>query len=97
MCIRDSYWYYATYAMHNMGGEYRVWWNKRIRDVLLENQCQSGEDAGSWDPKNDRWASRGGRVYTTALGALCLEVYYRYSKALDSFGVAPDLDDLFLQ
>ena len=91
------YWYYATYAMHNMGGEYRVWWNKRIRDVLLENQCQSGEDAGSWDPKNDRWASRGGRVYTTALGALCLEVYYRYSKALDSFGVAPDLDDLFLQ
>ena len=25
---------------------------------------------------------------------LCLEVYYRYSEALTSFGTAPDLDDL---
>jgi len=91
------YWYYATYAMHNMGGEYRVWWNRRMRDVLLENQCQEGDNAGSWDPKGDRWAARAGRVYTTALGALCLEVYYRYSEALNSFGVAPDLDDLFFQ
>ena len=62
-----------------------------------DNQCQEGDNAGSWHPKNDRWASSGGRVYTTALGALCLEVYYRYSQALNSFGVAPDLVDLFLQ
>jgi len=95
---KDFYlWYYATYAMHNMGGEYRVWWNRRIRDVLLANQRQGGDEAGSWDPKGDRWAAAPGRVYTTALGALCLEVYYRYSEALTSFGVAPDLDDLFLQ
>jgi len=92
------YWYYATYAMHNMGGEYRLWWNKRIRDVLFENQIRSGEHAGSWDPLNDRWAhNNGSRVYTTALGALCLEVYYRYSEALTSFGSAPDLDELFFQ
>ena len=95
---KDFYlWYYATYAMHNMGGEHRVWWNRRIRDTLLDHQCQEGDNAGSWDPKDDRWAAQGGRVYTTALGALCLEVYYRYSEALNSFGVAPDLDDLFLQ
>ena len=56
-----------------------------------------GEHAGSWDPRGARWAGEGGRVYTTALGALCLEVYYRYSGALNSFGVAPDIDDLFLQ
>lgn len=91
------YWYYATYALHNMGGEYRIWWNRRMRDVLLDNQCQEGDNAGSWDPKGDRWAARAGRVYTTALGALCLEVYYRYSEALNSFGVAPDLDELFFQ
>jgi hypothetical protein len=91
------YWYYATYAMHNMGGEYRIWWNQRIRDVLLEHQCRDGDRAGSWDPKGDRWADRAGRVYTTALGALCLEVYYRYSEALTSFGVAPDIDELFAQ
>ena len=95
---KDFYlWYYATYAMHNMGGEYRIWWNRRIRDVLLKYQAKDGDNAGSWDPKGDRWAAAGGRVYTTALGALCLEVYYRYSQALNSFGVAPDLDDLFLQ
>ena len=91
------YWYYATYAMHNMGGEYRIWWNQRIRDVLMENQCREGDNAGSWDPKGDHWAAAGGRVYTTALGALCLEVYYRYSEALTSFGTAPDLDELFFQ
>jgi len=91
------YWYYATYAMHNMGGEYRIWWNQRIRDVLLENLSRDGDNRGSWDPKGDHWASAGGRVYTTALGALCLEVYYRYSEALTSFGTAPDLDELFLQ
>jgi len=90
-------WYYATYAMHNMGGAYRIWWNRRIRDVLIENQCKEGDKAGSWDPEGSRWGTRGGRVYTTALGALCLEVYYRYSEALTSFGVAPDLDELFLQ
>ena len=91
------HWYYATYAMHNMGGEYRIWWNRRIRDVLLDNQSREGDHAGSWDPKGDTHGGRASRVYTTALGALCLEVYYRYSEALNSFGSAPDLDDLFLQ
>lgn len=92
------HWYYATYAMHNMGGEDRIWWNRRIRDVLLENQSRSGDDAGSWDVKGDRChGDSGGRVYSTALGALCLEVYYRYSEALNSFGTAPDLDDLFMK
>ncbi|MDP6546306.1 MAG: terpene cyclase/mutase family protein [Phycisphaerae bacterium] len=95
---QDFYlWYYATYAMHNMGGENRVWWNRRVRDVLVENQCKTGDNEGSWDYEQAKWGKRAGRVYTTALGALCLEVYYRYSAAMNSFGVAPDLDDLFLQ
>jgi hypothetical protein len=89
------YWYYATYAMHNMGGEYRIWWNKRIRDVLLDHQSKQGHQAGSWDPENVKWD--GGRVYCTALGALCLEVYYRYGEALQSFGTVPDLQELFFQ
>ncbi|MFC1462068.1 prenyltransferase/squalene oxidase repeat-containing protein [Verrucomicrobiota bacterium] len=94
---KDFYhWYYATYAMHNMGGEYRIWWNRRIRDVLLDNQSKRGHQAGSWNPENGKWA-QGGRAYTTAMGALCLEVYYRYGEALQSFGTAPDLEELFFQ
>jgi len=89
------YWYYATYAMHNMGGEYRIWWNRRIRDVLLDNQSKRGHQAGSWNPEGV--GSFPDRTYATALGALCLEVYYRYGEALLSFGTAPDLEDLFFQ
>jgi hypothetical protein len=87
------YWYYATYAMHNMGGEHRLWWNRKIRDTLLDHQSKRGHQAGSWNPKGDRWQPS--RVYTTALGALCLEVYYRYGEALQSFGTVPNIEELF--
>jgi hypothetical protein len=83
--------------MHNMGGEYRIWWSQRMMDMLRDKQVRTGDNAGSWDPAGDQWAGQGGRVYTTALGALCLEVGYRYSEALNSFGTAPDIDDMFLQ
>jgi hypothetical protein len=44
----------------------------------LESQLADGPDAGSWPP-SCIWGGYGGRVYSTALGALCLEVYYRYA------------------
>jgi hypothetical protein len=97
---RDVYqWYYATYAMHNMGGEHRLWWNARTSKVLLDNQSKDGHQAGSWNPEGDRWSKNegAGRVYCTALSALCLEVYYRYGESLRTFGTAPDLDDLFFE
>ena len=34
---------------------------------------------GSWDP-NGPWGYAGGRVYSTALMVLCLEVYFRYAR-----------------
>jgi hypothetical protein len=40
-------------------------------------QRKEGELAGSWDPTTV-WGGYGGRVYSTAMAALCLEVYYRY-------------------
>lgn len=90
-----NYWYFATYAMHNMGEEDRIWWNKRMRDVLVDHQLRQGDLTGSWDPKGDMaMTTGGGRIESTALGALCLEVYYRYTDALNAFGVAPDIDDL---
>jgi len=37
------------------------------------------DEHGSWDPL-DPWGSAGGRVYSTAINALTLQVYYRYNK-----------------
>jgi hypothetical protein len=43
----------------------------------VESQIADGPQVGSWDPDNE-WGGYGGRVYSTALAAMCLEVYYRY-------------------
>lgn len=78
------YWYYATLALHHrhpVSDEARAaWrqWNDALVRVLLDSQVASGSDTGSWEP-NCLWGGYGGRVYTTALAALCLEVYYRYA------------------
>lgn len=71
------YWYYGTLAMYQYGG--RPWqdWNESVRDLLVSQQVENGPDAGSWDP-NDRWGRNGGRLYSTALATLTLEVYYRF-------------------
>jgi hypothetical protein len=71
------YWYYGTLAMFQHGGEDWQKWNTRIRDLLISEQEHSGEMAGSWPPR-DPWSPYGGRIYTTAMSTLCLEVYYRY-------------------
>jgi hypothetical protein len=70
------YWYYATMAMRRHGGEPWEQWNRAIQDVLVAEQKQAGDEAGSWDPRGP-WGPYGGRVYSTALATMCLEVYYR--------------------
>ena len=72
------YWYYATLAMHQVGGDAWTRWNTSLKRALLPRQRRGGTLAGSWDA-NTVWGAHGGRVYTTALAALSLEVYYRYS------------------
>ena len=71
------YWYYGTLGMFQLGGRYWDAWNEPLKSTLIKRQRADGDLAGSWDP-DTLWGSHGGRVYTTALGALCLEVYYRY-------------------
>jgi len=75
------YWYYGSYAMFQMGGRYWNQWRKSLEDALLEPQRRDGHARGSWDPIS-AWSDDGGRVYTTALGVLTLEVYYRYSRLI---------------
>jgi hypothetical protein len=73
------YWYYGTLAMHQVQGERWSQWNEALQTRLLPAQRQDGRFAGTWDPGHDLWGGYGGRVYTTAMGALCLESYYRFS------------------
>lgn len=71
------YWYYGTLAVYQYGGEEWVKWNTGLREYLIQDQRKSGHAAGSWDPKAP-WGTYGGRVFSTALSTLCLEVYYRF-------------------
>jgi len=71
------YWYYGTLAMFQHGGEPWGEWNGAMRDILVSEQLQTGPNAGSWEPR-DRWGGSGGRIYSTAMATMCLEVYYRY-------------------
>jgi hypothetical protein len=79
------YWYYGTLVMHQLGGEHWERWEKNLKPLVVDHQIQNGCAAGSWDPK-DPWGEDGGRVYSTALMTMCLEVYYRYPKV---FGTRP--------
>jgi hypothetical protein len=71
------YWYYGTLAMYQIGGERWQQWNKSLQAALVGDQIGQGDLAGSWDPKCI-WGGYGGRVYSTAMSALCLEIYYRF-------------------
>ncbi|MFO0204098.1 MAG: hypothetical protein ACK528_13315, partial [Alphaproteobacteria bacterium] len=70
-------WYYSTLALYQYGGEPWERWNGRLRDLLISEQLTEGENAGSWEPR-DQWGGYGGRIYSTAFATLTLEVYYRY-------------------
>ena len=72
--------YYGTLAMHQMGGRYFREWNKVVKLVLNGTQAASGCERGSWAGWGyDTYFSR---LYTTAIGALTLETYYRYAPIL---------------
>jgi hypothetical protein len=71
------YWYYGTLATYHLQGDHWEKWNIALKEALVNSQRLDGNDAGSWDP-DPVWGGHGGRVFSTALAALCLEVYYRY-------------------
>jgi len=77
------YWYYATLALYQHGGEPWSRWNDKIRDRIVKLQCGSGHQIGSWEPDGSLYGTKGGRIYCTTLAALTLEVYYRYLRLYD--------------
>lgn len=83
------YWYYGTLTMYQLGGKYWKAWNEALRDTLIQHQRKGGHLEGSWDPLRP-WGGHGGRVYSTALSVLCLEIYYRF---LPLYSTSGQLDE----
>ncbi len=77
------YWYYASLSMVQM--QSRSWkvWNAYTRDGLVHMQQKGGAGDGAWKVNMKR-AERAGNIFTTAIGALTLEVYYRYAPLLEA-------------
>lgn len=73
-------WYNCTLAMFQAGGDPWKKWNDAVRETIIRLQKNDPNscERGSWDP-NDQWGGQGGRIYSTALAVLALEVYYRYN------------------
>jgi hypothetical protein len=73
--------YNGTLAMYQVGGERWNQWNNAIRDGIVAAQKRgNGCERGSWDSNHTLGGNSGGRIYSTALATLMLEVYYRYSR-----------------
>ncbi len=80
------YYYYATQVAHFYDGPEWQEWNigkngkKGMRDILIDLQVPEGRGAnsGSWDADTGMIGSHCGRLGTTCLALLTLEVYYRH-------------------
>jgi hypothetical protein len=78
----DMYYnYYATQVVfHHTNYKGALWekWNTRMRDYLVEMQEQGEHIRGSWHFTVGHSSVAGGRLYSTCMGAMILEVYYRH-------------------
>ena len=87
------YWYYASLACFQVGGTAWETWDAAMTKVLLDHQrgwhskdveairtsAKTLDEHGSWDAVG-AWGTSGGRVYSTAMGALILETSYRFQR-----------------
>ena len=80
--IDMAYWYFGTLAAYQVGGKTWRTWREGIQKAIVANQRRDTDYCGfkgSWDPIGP-WGIDGGRVYSTAMMALCCQVYYRYDR-----------------
>ncbi|QDU95578.1 prenyltransferase/squalene oxidase repeat-containing protein [Lignipirellula cremea] len=70
--------YYATQVLHHLGGKKWDEWNDVMRVETPAAQVRTGREKGSWQPQNDTWGRRAGRLYSTCMNLYMLEVYYRH-------------------
>lgn len=75
----DAYYnYYSTLFLYHVGQPFWESWNAPMREHLIRTQARTGHEAGSWYFE-DTSGREGGRLYTTAMSAMTLEVYYRFA------------------
>jgi RNA polymerase sigma factor (sigma-70 family) len=74
--------YFGTLAAFQVGGDTWRAWNDAMKTSVLDRQRaeDAGDERGSWDAASG--ASDADRVWTTAIGLLCTEVYLRYGRAV---------------
>jgi hypothetical protein len=75
--------YYATQTLFQLEAIPWKQWNELLREYLINSQAKSGHEAGSWFFPDEMpgFNLTGGRLYTTSMSAMTLEVYYRYLPA----------------
>ena len=79
--IRDNnpdlyYIYYGTLALYQHQGSIWQEWNNNLKRILPEIQVKTGNLSGSWNLSRSN-TKGGGRIASTTLAILSLEVYYR--------------------
>ncbi|HEV8605203.1 MAG TPA: hypothetical protein VGQ99_07550 [Tepidisphaeraceae bacterium] len=75
---RDFYhWYYVSLMLMQTQNDTWKTWNTAMTQHLLSLQRGDGHANGSWDSDGLR-DDPGGRIFSTAMATLTLEVYYRY-------------------
>ncbi|MHC4778490.1 MAG: VWA domain-containing protein, partial [Planctomycetota bacterium] len=77
-----QYWYFGTIASFQLGRTYWKAWNGAVKSALVPTQRRDGCENGSWDPVGARGVEMG-RVWSTAMSILNLEIYYRYGRILN--------------
>ena len=70
--------YYTTQIMRHYGGKPWESWNEVMREFLITSQSKEGYSEGSWFFDNGHSSQVGGRLYSTAMAVMTLEVYYRH-------------------
>jgi len=76
------YFYYATQVVHYFeGDEWYKEWNPKMREKLIsmQNKDKSKQkELGSWEKDSSHIGSHCGKLGTTCMALLTLEVYYRH-------------------
>jgi hypothetical protein len=87
--------YYATQVLRHRGSvDQWTNWNEALRDYLIETQQTAGHERGSWSfGEQVHGDTQGGRLYSTALACMILEVYYRHMPLYQTNVTASFLDD----